>query len=108
MRYRRKPTEIEAHQYKEYGKLVKGMCNSRSCYSSGNTKPHVHTINGIELLEVGDFIITDIDGVHFYTCNQLDFMADYEPVLPMPPSPPPDRIYKHSWTTDPPPNYYKQ
>ena len=36
-KFRKKPVVIDAVQYKEYGKLVKGMCNSRSCYTSGNT-----------------------------------------------------------------------
>jgi hypothetical protein len=34
-RYRRKPVEVMAEQYVEYGRLVRGMCNSTSCYSAG-------------------------------------------------------------------------
>ena len=82
MRFRKKPVEIEAEQYIEYGKLVKGMCNSQSCYASGNTEPHVHTIhnNQIVLLEVGDWIIPEPDGVHFYPCKPDIFEMTYDHV----------------------------
>ncbi len=79
-KFRRKSQVIEAEQYKEYGKLVKGMCNSRSCYTSGNNEPHVHTIhdNQIVNLEVGDWIIPEPDGIHFYPCKNDIFEATYE------------------------------
>lgn len=79
-KFRRKSQVIEAEQYKEYGKLVKGMCNSRSCYVAGNNKPHVHTIhdNQIVNLEVGDWIIPEPDGIHFYPCKGDIFEATYE------------------------------
>ena len=66
---RKKPIVVEGVQYTEYGKLVRGMCNSQSCYSMGNTEPHVHTIHDtrLVLLAVGDFIIPEPDGEHFYT-----------------------------------------
>lgn len=80
MKYRKKPVVIEAVQYTEYGKLVKGMCNSKICFSQGNTKPHVHTIhdNQIVLLEVDDFVIPEPDGEHFYPCKPDIFEATYE------------------------------
>lgn len=82
MKYKEKPVVIEAVQYTEYGKLVKGMCNSGSCYNFGHTEPHVHTIhnNQIVLLEVGDFIIPEPDGLHFYPCKPDIFKLTYEPV----------------------------
>lgn len=80
--YRKKPVEIEAEQYVEYGKLTLGMCNSRSCFSSGNDKPHVHTIHNsqIVVLEVGDWIIPEPDGGHFYPCKPNIFEATYDKV----------------------------
>jgi hypothetical protein len=80
--YRKKPVTIEAVQYMEYGKLVKGMCNSRSCYSSGNVEPHVHTIHEGQTvnLEVGDWIIPEPDGVHYYPCKPDIFAETYESV----------------------------
>ena len=79
-KFRKKPVVIEAEQYKEYGILVKGMCNSRSCFTAGNKEPHVHTIhnNQIVLLEVGDFIIPEPDGEHYYPCKPDIFEATYE------------------------------
>lgn len=67
-KFRKKPVTIEAEQYLIYGKLVKGMCNSRSCYADGNNIPHVHTIhqNQIVNLEIGDWVIPEPDGVHYY------------------------------------------
>ena len=82
MKYRKKPVVIEAEQYIEYGKLVKGMCNSRSCYQDGNIEPHVHTIhnNQVVNLEILDYIIPEPDGVHFYPCKPDIFKKTYEPV----------------------------
>lgn len=79
--YRKKPVVIEAVQYTEYGKLVRGMCNSQSCYTAGTTAPHVHTIHEgqIALLAVGDFIIPEPDGKHFYPVKPDIFAATYEP-----------------------------
>lgn len=81
-KYRKKPVVIEAEHYVEYGKLVKGMCNSISCFTAGNDKPHVHTIhdNQIVMLEVGDFVIPEPDGEHYYPCKSDIFAATYEPV----------------------------
>ncbi len=81
-KYRKKPVVIEAVQYVEYGRPVPGMCLSRSCYSGGNTQPHVHTIhaNQVVNLEVGDFVIPEPDGEHFYPCKPDIFAATYEAV----------------------------
>ena len=80
-KFRKKPVVIEAEQFKEYGRLVHGMCNSRSCFASGNNMPHVHTIhnNQMVLLKVGDWVIPEPDGVHFYPCDDVIFRNTYEP-----------------------------
>ena len=80
--FRKKSVEIDAVQYIEYGKLVKGMCNSQSCYTSGNNEPHVHTIHKGQTvkLEPGDWIIPEPDGKHFYPCKPDIFEATYEEV----------------------------
>jgi hypothetical protein len=79
----KRPVIVEAVQYVEYGKLVRGMCNSQSCYTSGNNQPHVHTIhnNQIVLLEVGDWILEEPDGKHFSLCKPDTFAATYLPVV---------------------------
>ena len=81
-KYRKKPVVIEAVQYLKYGGLVKGMCNSRSCYSSGNNKPHVHTIhnNQIVNLEIGDWIIPEPNRVNYYPVKPDIFALTYEKV----------------------------
>jgi hypothetical protein len=78
--FRKRPVVINAVQYAEYGKMVKGMCNSVSCYKAGNDRPHVHTSHDDQLvnLEVGDWIIPEPDGQHFYPCKPDIFAATYE------------------------------
>lgn len=80
--YRKNPVEIEAEQYKEYGKLVNGMCNSQSCFVAGNTEPHVHTIHKGQIvnLAVGDWIISEPDGVHYYPCKPDIFEQTYDSI----------------------------
>jgi hypothetical protein len=83
MKFRKKPIIIDAEQYTEYGKLVTGMCNSRSCYTDVSDQPHVHTAhnNQIVLLEIGDWIIPEPNGVQFYPCKPDIFQATYEPIV---------------------------
>lgn len=87
--YRKKPVEVKAVQYAAYGKLVPGMCNSTSCYTSGNNKPHVHTMHDGQIvnLEVGDFIIPEPDGKRFYPVKPDVFAATYEEVMTPPTDP---------------------
>ena len=82
IRYRRKPTLIDAEQYTKFGKLVNGMCNSTLCYNSGNTKPHVHTIhdNQMVILEIDDWVIMEHDGIHAYPCKPDIFKETYEDI----------------------------
>ena len=81
-KYIKRPVMVEPVQYTEYGKLVKGMCNSRSCYASGNKEPHVHTIHKGQIvnLEVGDWIIPEPDGKHFYPVKPDIFETTYDKV----------------------------
>jgi len=85
-KYRKRPIVIEAEQYVEYGKLVKGMCNSLSCYTSGKqgcVLPHVHTIHNDQIvpLEQNDWILPEPDGLHFYPCKAEIFAATYDDVV---------------------------
>lgn len=80
MRFRKKPIVIEAEQWT--GEVqVKGMCNSLSCLVKTSSQ-HVHTIhnNQIVILELGDWIIPEPDGEHFYPCKPDIFEATYERV----------------------------
>jgi hypothetical protein len=80
-KYIKRPIIIEAVQYNEYGKLVRGMCNSRSCFGAGNNKPHVHTIHRGQIvnLEIGDYIVPEPDGEHYYPVKADIFEKTYEP-----------------------------
>jgi hypothetical protein len=80
MKYRKKPVVIDAEQFK--GKLIRGMCNSQTCYSNGNYVPHVHTIHNSQIvnLEIGDWIIPEPDGIHYYPVKPDIFEKTYEPV----------------------------
>ena len=82
MKFRKIPVEIEAEQYAEENKLVKGMCNSQSCFVKHCNKPHVHTIhdNQIVILEVGDWIIPEPDGEHFYPIKPDIMKNTYEQI----------------------------
>ena len=73
---------VDAVQYVEYGKLVKGMCNSQSCFVNGYSVPHIHTMHDdqIIVLEIGDFIIPEPDGIHFYPCKPDVFHETYEAI----------------------------
>jgi len=79
-KYERKTTTIDAVQYVAHGILVKGMCNSTSCFSSGNNQPHVHTIHKGQIvnLEVGDYIIQEPDGEHYYPVKPDIFEQTYQ------------------------------
>lgn len=81
-KFRKKPVVIEAVQYTEHGKLVIGMCNSLSCFTAGNSETHVHTIHAGQIvnLKVGDYVIPEPGGEHFYPCKPDIFAATYEPV----------------------------
>lgn len=78
-KFRKKPVVIQAQQYVLYGVLVKGMCNSVTC-ALDYPKPHVHTIHKDQIvyLEVGDWIIPEPDGEHFYPCKPDIFKQTYE------------------------------
>lgn len=79
MRFRRKPTVIEAEQYREGKPFPKGVCNE-ACLDGDWRAPHVHTAhqNQSVILQDGDWIIPEPDGVHFYPCKPDIFSATYE------------------------------
>lgn len=79
-KFRRKPTVVNAEQYKEDGKLVKGMCNSTSCFVRVCNKPHVHTIHNNQIVElaVGDWVVAEPDGEHYYPVKPAIFEVTYE------------------------------
>lgn len=79
MKYQSKPVIVEAEQFVGGLKALKlrGVCAKPKCNMGG---PHVHTIhnNQAVLLEVGDYILPEPDGVHFYPVKPDIFQAKYE------------------------------
>ena len=86
-KFRKKPGVIEAEQYTHAGKWVQGMCSDDNCFVAHS--PHVHTIHQNQPVHVliGDWIIPELDGIHFYPCKQDIFEATYERVVETPPGP---------------------
>ena len=72
--YRKKPVVIEAWQWPN--ESSRGVC---VCDNQG---PHVHTTHGgqMVILDVGDWIIPELDGEHFYPCKPDIFEQTYEAV----------------------------
>lgn len=81
--YRKKPVVVEVWQWKK-GALNKGkgVCGGGRCFRAGNTVPHLHTIHKDQLvvLEDGDWVLPEPDGIHFYPCKPDIFEATYEKV----------------------------
>ena len=82
MKFRKKPIIIEAEQFRaDAGAWPIGVCE-KPCLDGEWTKPHVHTANDNQavILADGDWIIPELDGIHFYPCKPDIFSATYEPV----------------------------
>lgn len=78
--YRRKVTIVEAEQY--LGDIITGVC-VRSfdlpCHKLGT---HVHTMHNDQSvrLEVGDWVLPEPDGEHYYPVLDSYFQENYEAV----------------------------
>ena len=77
MKFRKKPVIIEAEQWDGWSNTMRGICR---CIR--NPKVHVHTAhnNQLVVLEKGDWIIPEPNGVNFYPCKPDIFEATYEKV----------------------------
>ncbi len=88
MKYRKKPIIVEAEQWLR-GTCPKGLTIVREteeiAADCSRWPPYafVTTIHGQRTsVELGDWIITEPDGVHHYPCKPDIFAATYEPVDP--------------------------
>lgn len=79
MKFKSKPTTIDAEQYWFRNEPPRGVC---TCHSAGGRAPHVHTMhdNQMVLLKDGDWIVPEPDGEHFYPIDDAVFRKKYEPV----------------------------
>lgn len=77
--FERLPTLIKAARYAEYGKLVTGMCEGK-CLGPDDDRPHVHTIhdNQAVVIVVGDWIVEESDGEHYYPVKNDEFIKNYK------------------------------
>lgn len=79
MRYRRKPTEVEAEQFTGRGDDPRGVRRDQ------NRRPFVVTMHGQQVfVEPGDWILKEPAGslaYHFYPVRDSIFRETYEPVL---------------------------
>ncbi len=73
---RKKPVVIEAEQLNDPNQKIDGVCNS--CWELVNV-PHIHTLEGIMNITLGDWIITGIRGEK-YPCKNDIFEKTYEKV----------------------------
>lgn len=80
-KYRKKPIVVEAEQWFP----ARGFSNPNAlCYklmcSNEEPCPHVHTIHKGQTvsLEIGDWVIAEPDGIHFYPCKPDIFTETYE------------------------------
>ena len=93
MRFIKKPIEIEAYQithkmvqdvYDIKTYLPKGLSFSRSQQYQGKVETwfgRVTTIHGQETeVTIGDWIITEPDGIHFYPCKPDIFKLTYDEI----------------------------
>jgi hypothetical protein len=85
-RFRRKPVEVYAEQYHEgvdLSSVCRGgpSCETEELRDSSHWKPHVHTVHQGQsvILEDGDWIMPEPDGIHFYPCKPKIFQEIYEP-----------------------------
>ena len=82
-KYRKKPIVIDAVQYKPWEPdLPDGVC---LCHRQQHRLPHIHTLEGLMIVEAEDWVITGVIGEH-YPCKPNIFEATYELVGEAPPS----------------------
>ena len=85
-KFRKKPVVIEAEQWFPGNQAIGVRGDDPNmwcgCVTIGGPadKPHVHTIHGNQavVVEPGDWIIAEPDGIHFYPCKPDIFEATYE------------------------------
>lgn len=85
MLYTRTPKTIRAEQFRRSHPLPPGVCIGTGCLvqlRSTMSFPHVHTIHQeqVVVLEDGDWVVPERDGVHYYPIKDAEFRASYKPI----------------------------
>ena len=73
-KFRKRPVSVEAVQFLDNTQKVDGVCNS--CWELINV-PHIHTLEGLMKITIGDWIITGVHGER-YPCKPDIFEKTYE------------------------------
>ena len=73
-KFRKKPIVVDAIEWEHYEDQFPSRCD---CLETG--PPHIHTPEGVIAPEVGDWIITDVQGAD-YPCKPDIFRSIYEAV----------------------------
>lgn len=82
-KFRTKPKEITAEQFNNGApELAKGVCFCVAGDKVYYIAAHVHTMhnNQTVILESGDWVVPEPDGVHYYPIKPEVFADKYEPV----------------------------
>lgn len=80
-KFQKRPVVIEAEQYLEDGdSYMPGICHLSCQPFDGDFDAHVHTIHDNQpvLLQYGDWIVPEPDGIHFYPVKPDIFAATYD------------------------------
>ncbi len=91
MKYRKKPVVIDAVQFDPARPEIEGVCYTPACLftgpdlvhidGTGKTSAHIHTLEGIMIVSLGDWVITGIKGER-YPCKDEIFRATYDEIRP--------------------------
>ena len=73
-KFRKRPVVIEAEQFTPHHN-PEGICFE---HHEGCSSAHVHTLEGVHLATIGDWIITGVKGER-YPCKPDIFDLTYEP-----------------------------
>lgn len=81
--YRRKPTTVDAEQFTNARQPPRGVTVKWWDSSMMNWRAFVVTMQGREVpVSIGEWIVAESDGQHFYPIDDFEFRRIYEPVLP--------------------------
>lgn len=77
--FRRRPTTVRADQFTDYTR----PCSGVQIGQDGRTSPHAYvtTMQGRKVeVSIGEWIIAEADGKHYYPIADAEFRRIYEPV----------------------------
>lgn len=77
--YRRKPTTVDAVQFDDYVRPCRGVVIDKD--TAPTPTAYVTTMQGQKVaVSVGEWIVREPDGLHYYPIADAEFRRIYEPV----------------------------